>query len=205
MPRRTMLSQLIGLTGARRSAGCMVRSLVFAFPVVPRNYTWFDAANNRGLAPRTASDFALRTFCEVGNPSRCQGLVPCTHHPWQKLPYTVTRFCLLPQEQVVGPATAVDNSLKQKKKPPQEGGLTPLPKRQTQTFLIGKELKTKDLQYTAAERASEPTTKSTPKTRIKPRIVWFRSVMPSPVWTARKEIEWWSLGLAICGLLTDAN
>ena len=27
----------------------MVRSLVFAFPVVPRNYTWFDAANNRGL------------------------------------------------------------------------------------------------------------------------------------------------------------
>ena len=29
----------------------MVRSLVFAFPVVPRNYTWFDAANNRGLWP----------------------------------------------------------------------------------------------------------------------------------------------------------
>ena len=24
----------------------MVRSLVFAFPVVPRNYTWFDTANN---------------------------------------------------------------------------------------------------------------------------------------------------------------
>ena len=53
----------------------MVRSLVFAFPVVPRNYTWFDAANNRGLAPRTASHFALRAFYEVGNPSRCQGLV----------------------------------------------------------------------------------------------------------------------------------
>ena len=47
--------------------------------------------------PQTASHFALRAFCEVGNPSRCQGLVPCTHHPWQKLPYTVTRFCLLPQ------------------------------------------------------------------------------------------------------------
>ena len=23
---------------------------------------------------------------------------PCTHHPWQKLPYTVTRFCLLPHD-----------------------------------------------------------------------------------------------------------
>ena len=29
-------------------------------------------------------------------------------------------------------------------------------------FLIGKELKTKDLLHTAADRASEPTTKSTP-------------------------------------------
>ena len=51
----------------------MVRSLVFAFPVVPRNYTWFDAANNRGLAPRTASHFALRAFREVANPSTVSG------------------------------------------------------------------------------------------------------------------------------------
>ena len=51
----------------------MVRSLVFAFPVVPRNYTWFDAANNRGLAPLKASDFALRAFCEVPNPSTVSG------------------------------------------------------------------------------------------------------------------------------------
>ena len=51
----------------------MVRSLVFAFPVVPRNYTWFDAANNRGLAPRTASHFALRAFREVANPSTASG------------------------------------------------------------------------------------------------------------------------------------
>ena len=84
MPLRTMLSQLIGLTGARRSAGGMVRSLVFAFPVVPlvpRNHTWFDAANNRGLAPRTASHFALRAFREVGNPSRRQGLVGSVYSP----------------------------------------------------------------------------------------------------------------------------
>ena len=59
----------------------MVRSLVFAFPVVPRNYTWFDAANNRGLAPRTASHFALRAFREVANPSRCQGLVGSVYSP----------------------------------------------------------------------------------------------------------------------------
>ena len=44
-----------------------------------------------------ASDFALRAFCEVANPSRCQAWAPCTHHPWQKLPYTIARFCLLPR------------------------------------------------------------------------------------------------------------
>ena len=54
----------------------MVRSLVFAFPVVPRNYTWFDAAKNRGLAPRTASHFALWAFCKVRK---------------KKLPYTIKR------------------------------------------------------------------------------------------------------------------
>ena len=51
---------------------------------------------------REIADFALRAFCEVGNPSRCQGLVPCTHHPWQKLPYTVTHFCLLPHNRFFG-------------------------------------------------------------------------------------------------------
>ena len=43
--------------------------------------------------------------------------------------------------------------------------LTPPTKDKTKTFLIGKELKTKNLHYTTAERASKPSTK--PKTRIK--------------------------------------
>ena len=38
------------------------------------------------------------------------------------------------------------------------------------TLLIGKELKTKDLHHTAAERASGPTTKPNPKPESKPRI-----------------------------------
>ena len=42
------------------------------------------------------------------------------------------------------------------------------------TFLIGKELKTKDLHHTAAERASGPTTKSTPKPESKPRIAFAK-------------------------------
>ena len=50
----------------------------------------------------------------------------------------------------------MDNSLKRKH--PREG-LTPLPKKQNKTFLIGKELKTKDLHKTAANRASGTTTK----------------------------------------------
>ena len=56
----------------------------------------------------------------------------------------------------------MDNSLKTKEKTPKRG-LTPPRKGKTKTFLIGKELKTKDLRKTAAERASGPGT----KTRIK--------------------------------------
>ena len=61
----------------------MVRSLVFAFPVVPRNYTRFDAANNCGLAPRTASDFALRAFCEV---RRKSSLIRLNVEPLERCP-----------------------------------------------------------------------------------------------------------------------
>ena len=57
----------------------------------------------------------------------------------------------------------MDNSLKRNH--PREG-LTPLPKRQNQTLLIDKELKTKDLHHTAAEQTSEPTTKPESKLRI---------------------------------------
>ena len=80
-PILVRIAERAQLASERRSTGCMVRSLVFAFPVVPRNYTWFDAANNRGLAPRTASHFALRAFREVANPSRCQGLVGSVYSP----------------------------------------------------------------------------------------------------------------------------
>ena len=52
----------------------------------------------------------------------------------------------------------MDNSLKTKEKPPEErereGGLTPPAKGKTKTFLISKELKTKDLWKTAADLAS---------------------------------------------------
>ena len=75
----------------------MVRSLVFAFPIVPRNYTRFDAANTR-------SPVLERPLISLSGPSAKSptphgvrdSWAPCTHHPWQKLPYTVTRFCLLP-------------------------------------------------------------------------------------------------------------
>ena len=63
----------------------------------------------------------------------------------------------------------MDNSLKTKEKPPKRGANAPR-KRQTKTFLIGKELKTKDLHHTAAERASGPTTKPNPKPESQPRI-----------------------------------
>ena len=80
----------------------MVRSLVFAFPIVPRNYTRFDAANTRspvlerplislsGLSAKSATPLGVR-----------DSWAPCTHHPWQKLPYTVTRFCLLPLFEIL--------------------------------------------------------------------------------------------------------
>ena len=57
----------------------------------------------------------------------------------------------------------MDNSLKTKEKTPKAEGLTPPARGKTKTFLIGKELKTKDLLHTVAERASGSTT----KTRIK--------------------------------------
>ena len=80
-----MLGLVVGVAAVSESFATqrmsLVRSLVFAFPIVPRNYTWFDAANNRGLAPRTASHFALRAFCEVPNPSRRQAWALCTHDP----------------------------------------------------------------------------------------------------------------------------
>ena len=44
----------------------LVRSLVFFFAIVPRNYTRYDAPNSLGPT-LGASDFALRTLCEVGN------------------------------------------------------------------------------------------------------------------------------------------
>ena len=63
----------------------------------------------------------------------------------------------------------MDNSLKRKH--PREG-LTPPRKGKTKTFLIGKELKINDLLRTAAERTSEPPTKTRIKTpgerRVKP-------------------------------------
>ena len=58
------------------------------------------------------------------------------------------------------------NSLKTKEKTPKKGANAPPPPRKgkTKTFLIGKELKIKDLQQTAAERASGSATKPQPKT-----------------------------------------
>ena len=61
----------------------------------------------------------------------------------------------------------MDNSLKTKEKPTGSGGLTPPAKHKTKTFLIGKELKTKDLRQTAAERGKRTDNKTQPKTRIK--------------------------------------
>ena len=43
----------------------------------------------------------------------------------------------------------MDNSLKTKEKTPETEGLTPPAKGKTKTFLIGKELKIKDLRQTA--------------------------------------------------------
>ena len=46
----------------------------------------------------------------------------------------------------------MDNSLKIKEKPPEAEGCHPPAKGKTKTFLIGKELKIKDLHHTAADR-----------------------------------------------------
>ena len=46
----------------------------------------------------------------------------------------------------------MNNSLKTKEKPPKRGANAPHEKAKLKTFLIGKELKTKDLLQTAAER-----------------------------------------------------
>ena len=51
----------------------------------------------------------------------------------------------------------MDNSLKTKEKTPKAEGLTPPAKRKIKPFLIGKELKTKDLRHAAERRASEST------------------------------------------------
>ena len=64
----------------------------------------------------------------------------------------------------------MDNSLKTKEKPPGKGGLTPPPKDKIKPFLIGKELKTKDLRQTAEWRTSGPTTKPNPKPESNPQI-----------------------------------
>ena len=66
----------------------------------------------------------------------------------------------------------MDNSLKTKEKPPKRGANAPSRKVKTKTLLIGKRLKIKDLLKTTAERASGPTTKSTPKP--KPRIAFAK-------------------------------
>ena len=76
-----------------------IASLVFAFPILPRNYRRYDAANTLGPALE-------RPLISLSGPSAKSptphgvrdSWAPCTHHPWQKLPYTVTRFCLLPNE-----------------------------------------------------------------------------------------------------------
>ena len=62
----------------------------------------------------------------------------------------------------------MDNSLKTKEKTPDKRGANAPPaKSKTKPFLIGRELKTKDLLHTAAERASVIGNKTQPKTRIK--------------------------------------
>ena len=61
----------------------------------------------------------------------------------------------------------MDNSLKTKEKPTGSGGLTPPAKHKPKTFPIGKELKTKDLRQTAAERGKRDRIQTTQtRTRI---------------------------------------
>ena len=53
-------------------------------------------------------------------------------------------------------------------------------KDKTKIFLIDKELKTKDLRHTAAERASGSTTKPNPKPESKPRIASAKGRVKPP-------------------------
>ena len=75
----------------------LVRSLVFSFSIVPRNYTRFEAPNDLGPALGRPLISLSGLFAKSATPLGVRdSWAPCTHHPWQKLPYTVTRFCLLP-------------------------------------------------------------------------------------------------------------
>ena len=58
----------------------------------------------------------------------------------------------------------MDNSLKTKEKPPEEGELGPSAKGKTKIFLIGKKLKITDLRQTAAERGKRNDNKTQPQT-----------------------------------------
>ena len=58
----------------------------------------------------------------------------------------------------------MDNSLKTKEKTPKAEGLTPPAKGKAKTFLIGKELKTTDLDHTGAKRGKRTDNKTQPKT-----------------------------------------
>ena len=73
----------------------------------------------------------------------------------------------------------MDNSLKTKEKPPKRGANAPA-KGKTKNFLIGKEVKTKDLRHSAAERPSGPTTKpriAAAEGRVKPLVRLLRCAM----------------------------
>ena len=81
--------------------GCYghIAGLVFAFAIVPRNYRRYDAVNNLGPALERPLISLSGTSAKSATPLGVRdSWAPCTHHPWQKLPYTVTRFCLLPLE-----------------------------------------------------------------------------------------------------------
>ena len=59
----------------------------------------------------------------------------------------------------------MDNSLKTKEKPSEEGASAPPAKGKPKTFLTGKKLKTNNLRHTAAERGNR-NDKPNPKARI---------------------------------------
>ena len=64
----------------------------------------------------------------------------------------------------------MDNSLKTKEEPPEEGANAPPAKGKTKTFLIGKRLKTKDLRRTAERRTSGSHQNPTQNQNQNPRI-----------------------------------